>query len=193
MGVILDILGSFVVRAAIVVVILNLMINLHQSLSKNTDRVYLNQSINNAGQIISADLKLAGYDAPKAINTTLNNGLNFYADTGNTGAYQMIRYYINPTSPATAHKILYRQVNSGTPLEIARDILSFSVVYFTVNGVATTLAVDSTNVKSIYVTLVMESNMTEREYYGTSSGEYSTGNTTALKVSWERHFFPENL
>jgi hypothetical protein len=194
MGVILDILGSFIIRAAIVVVILNLMITLHQSLSKNTDRINLNESINNAAKIITSDVKLAGFRTSKAFNTTLSNELNFYADTNNTGTSHTIRYYINPTTPATVHKILYRKVDSSTPLEIARDILSFNVKYYKVDGVATTLASDSLSVKSIYVTLVMESNDTENEFYGTGPGKYSTGlNTTKLQVKWERQFFPENL
>ena len=175
MAVILDILGSFVVRAAIVVVILNLMINLHESLSKSTDRITLNESINNAGQVIAADIKLAGFRASKAFTTTLNNEISFYADTGNVGTFQKIRYYISPTSPATVHKILYRTVNDDAQLEIARDILSFSIAYYKVNGSLTTIASDSLNVKSIYITLVMESTMTERTYQGPA------GDTLALK------------
>ena len=189
MGVILDIIGSFVVRAAIVVVILNLMINLHESLSKSTDRITLNESINNAGQVIDADIKLAGFRATKDFAIAQNNNISFsYGDTAilNTSIYT-IRYYISPTTPAAAHKILYRTINGAAQLEIARDILSFSIVYYKVDGTLATYGTNVTGIKSIYITLVMESKMTERTYQGPA------GDTLALTVKWERHFFPENL
>lgn len=190
MAVILDILGSFVVRAAIVVVILNLMINLHQALAKKTDRVYLNQSLDGVGNIIAADIKLAGYGrlTPKTFFKADSNDIGFHADTGNVGTtYQNIRYYINPTTPYSTHKILYRKINSGTPLEVARDIIYFRVKYYKVNGVASTYGSDTSNIKSIFITILMESNMTERTYLS------SDGDTLALQAKWERHFFPENL
>ena len=190
MSVILDILGSFVIRAAIVVVILNMMINLHQSLSKNSDRIYLNHSISGVADVIAADIKLAGYGAltPKTFFKADSNDMGFHADTGNVGTtYQNIRYYLSPTTPYSAHKVLYRRVNSAAALEVARDVISFTVKYYKVTGVASTYGSDTSNLKSMYVKIILESNITERAYYSTSK------DTAALKVTWERHFFPENL
>ena len=196
MGVILDILGSFVVRAAIVVIILNLMINLHQSLSKNTDRIYLNQSISNAGNIIAADIKLAGFAATDTFAIARRRNIKFSADTGNNGTVQTIRYYTVPSIPsASAKAILYREVIGTTTqtLEIATNITDFNISYYIVTGEPIN-GLNVVGIKSIYITLVMESNITEKEYYAIDAGEYSTGtNVTPLRVKWERHFFPENL
>ncbi len=201
MAVILDILGSFVIRAAIVVVILNLMINLHQELSKNTERIYLNTSLYGSGdttlakykflggvsQVIASDIKLAGFGASKIFATAQSNDVSFYADTGNAGTSQTIRYYISPTSPATAHKILYRTVDAGTPLEVARDVITFNLLYYKVDGTLASYGINVSGIKSIYITLVMESNMTEQTYQG------ALNDTLALQAKWERLFFPENL
>ncbi len=187
MAVILDILGSYVVRAAIVVVILNLMINLHQSLSKNTDRITLNGNINSVGEVIAADLKLAGYRASKTFAVAQTNEISFYADLDNSGTPRTIRYYLNPTTPATAHKILYRTINAGTPFEVGRDVITFSLSYYKVNGSLASYGTNITGIKSVYIAIIMESNMTEKTYQGPVS------DTLALQAKWERHFFPENL
>jgi hypothetical protein len=189
MAVILDILGSFIIRAAIVIVILNLMINLHQELSKNTDRISLNESINGASQVIDSDIKLAGFRAAKDFAIAQSNEISFsYGDTAlsNLSIYT-IRYYINPTAPAKAHKILYRTVNGASQLEIARDVVTFNIAYYKVDGTVVSYGINVSGIKSIYVTLVMESSMTERTYQG------PLGDTLALQAKWERHFFPENL
>jgi len=207
MAVILDILGSFIVRAAIVVIILNLMITLHQELSKSTDRAALNtfmfgysdttgffeKKVNRyfagASQVIAADIKLAGFRASKDFAIAHSNEISFsYGDSAASNAsIYTIRYYISPTAPANAHKILYRTVNGAAPLEIARDILTFNITYYNVNGTLVPYGAPVTGIKSIYMTLVMESNITEKTYQG------PLGDTLALKAKWERHFFPENL
>lgn len=189
MAVILDILGSFVVRAAIVVIILNLMISLHESLSKNTDRVYLNQSIENAGQIIAADIKLAGYNATTTFAIARRRSMQFSADTGNNGTVQTIRYYTEPSIPTAVDKAILKREVIGTTtqtIEIARDIIDIRFTYFNVSG-SVISGTPLVGVKSIYVSLLMVSNMTERTYQGISS------DTAKLTVKWERQFFPENL
>ncbi len=203
MGVILDILGSFVVRAAIVVVILNLMINLHQELSKSSDRIMLNTSmygysdtsaffrnkyLGGVSQVIAADIRLAGYNAVKTFAIAKINEISFSADTGNTGTSQIIRYYTNPATPSSVNKaILYRTVDAGTPLEVARDIITFRIAYYKVDGSLASFGTNVNQIKSIYITLSIASNMTERKYQG------ALDDTLALQTKWENHFFPENL
>lgn len=180
MGVIFDILGSFVVRAAIVVTILNLMITLNEALYKKTDQAYLNEVISAPAQILTEDLKLAGYGASTTFPIANANEVSFYADTDNNGSAETIRYYVDS-------QILYRTIDGGTPFEVARQVVSFTFVYFNVTGAQISYGLNRTTVKSIYVQITLQSqNLFKNMYSGTSD-------TTKQSAIWQSHIFPVNL
>lgn len=184
MGVIFDILGSMVIRVAIVTIILNLMISLHEALYKNTERVYLNETINAPIQSISADIKLAGFRASKAFPKAQRNDLSFNADTDNNGVAEVIRYYIDST--VATNKKLYRTVNGGSLLLIADNITYYRFSYYSVTG-ATVSGNNISTVKSIFVELTIQSKNTVTSYTG------GTSESAATSTKWSQHFFPPNL
>jgi hypothetical protein len=73
MAVMLDIIGSFVIRAAVVLIILTTMVNLSDSLFRQSERVALETLVTGAGETISNDLSLAGYQL--RIKIILDGGL----------------------------------------------------------------------------------------------------------------------
>ncbi|MEW5800057.1 MAG: hypothetical protein AB1728_13745, partial [Bacteroidota bacterium] len=149
MGVIFDILGSFVVRAAIVAVMLNLMISLNEALYRKNDRMYLTEVLEAPSQVIANDLRLAGYNASKTFARAYTTDMMFYADTGNDGSVESIRFYLSGTT-------LYRRINSGTPFELARSVTYFNVTYYNIYGNQVSGSSVS-GVKSIYIQLTIRS------------------------------------
>lgn len=180
MGVIFDIIGSTIVRAAIVATILNLMISLNEALFKKTDQAYLNEVIIAPSQTMTNDLKLAGYAAPKTFTIARQREMVFFADIDNSGTADVIWYYLS-------NDILYRSINGGTPFELARDVTNLTFVYFDVNGGQVSYGLNRTNVKSIYVQLTIQS--TKRYptlFSGSSDSVYQS-------TTWNSHIFPLNL
>ncbi|MHB1049925.1 MAG: hypothetical protein ACYC09_07595 [Bacteroidota bacterium] len=181
MGVIFDILGSFIIRAAIISIVLNLMFTLHETLYSNTERIYLNEVMKAPAETMSYDLKLAGYNASKAIWEARESEIIFYADLDNNGTQETVRYYVS-------NGILYRTLNGVSPLELARNVTSFTLKYFNVYGVLLSYSNNRTDVKSIQVELIIQSTKTM-----TSVITENTHAATPHSVKWEIQIFPLNL
>lgn len=188
MGVIFDILGSMVVRAAIISIILNLMINLHEALYKNTERMYLSETTEAVSKTISADLKLAGYRCStatlKRFPVARSNEMSFRADYDDDGDVDVIRYYL---SSSGTYRTLYRSVNGGSVIEVATNVTTFYVRYYEIDGTAASSGTNIPNIKSVYVRIIMESRNTE------SSASNGTSESAARVIKWDERFFPENL
>lgn len=179
MGVIFDILGSFVVRAAIVAVMLNLMISLNEALYRKNDRLYLTQVLEAPAKVIANDLRLAGYNASKTFARAYSNDMMFYADTGNDGSVETIRFYLSGST-------LYRTINGGTPFELARSVTYYRIIYYNIysNQVGGS---SISGIKSIYVQLTIRST---NNITSINTGSSSSSNQVA---TWEDRIFPPNL
>ncbi len=187
MAVILDIVGMLAIRASIIMIILNLIINMHEALYKNTERIYLNETITAPAQTISADLKLAGYNSANKNFPVANlMEMSFRSDYDNNGSVDIIRYYLNTTSGSVPYKILYRSINGGSVMEVARDVTTFNVRYYRADA-STVTGTDVPNIKSVSIRLIIGSRNTES---GLNEG---TSESAPREVRWEEHFFPENL
>lgn len=91
--------------------------------------------------LIDRDFNLMGYCGNHSLITsdsTLSYGdstsIRFYADIDNNGSYDDVYYYLSDTSalshtPNPRDRILYRQINSGTPQIVGNNITEFSLVY----------------------------------------------------------------
>ncbi len=191
MGVIIDIIGMLIIRASIIAIILNLMVNLHEALYKYTERNYLNNTLTGAAQTISADLKLAGYNSSnKRFPIARTNEMSFRIDYDDDSDVDIIRYYLNPTTGA--NKVLYRVVTVNVPgtdpdstIQVARDVDSFYVAYYRANGVSVT-GTNVNSIKSVYVKLKITSKNQE------VSAQDGSSESAARTAKWEQHFFPEN-
>lgn len=180
MGIIFDIIGSSIVRAAIVATILNLMVSLNEALFKKTDQAFLNEVIIAPSQTITNDLKLAGYSASKIFTIARREEMAFFADVDNNNIADLVRYYVS-------NGILYRSLNSERPFELARDVTNFTIVYFNVSGGQISYGLNRTNVKSIYVQLTIQSTQRYPSLFsGSSDSVYQS-------TTWNSHIFPLNL
>jgi hypothetical protein len=197
MGVIIDIVGMLVVRASIIAIVLNLMVNLHEALYKSAERNSMTTTMAAARQTISSDLALAGYNSStKTFRIARKNDMSFRTDIDNDGDYDIdvdsVRYYVSPNTSG-ANKVLYRVVNlksgltySSVTMEVARDVDTFYMVYYNASGGTVTYGTGKT-VKSIYVNLRIASKNT------TLTVQSGKTDSVARKITWEQHFFPDNL
>jgi hypothetical protein len=188
MNVILDIIGSFVIRGMIVLIVLTAMVSLNNSLFRQTERVALNDLVTNTSETIYNDFSLAGYGAStsKVFNKADSIEAIFSADLDNDGTAETVRYYLG-AGAAGSHRILYRTLNAGTPFEIARDVILIRFYYYSATNVSLTGTTVS-GIKSINVSLTIESNHQLISLY---SGSADT--SSYQQATWEGHIFPKGL
>ncbi|MDP1678468.1 MAG: hypothetical protein Q8L88_16550 [Bacteroidota bacterium] len=197
MGIIFDILGSFIVRAAIVGILLQLMITMSDALYRYTERVALNDDIISVAHVISSDLKNVGYKTYKGFYTVTSSSSNtdvrFAVDSNSTtGIIVYIRYYLSSaySAPYSHLKSINRDSIYGSTtvntLEVARNVSRFRFNFYDASGVSTTITTAGV-IRSVNVNIEMDS---KDKLVGVID---KASNVTAQKVSWEQQFFPENL
>ncbi|MFA5832835.1 MAG: hypothetical protein WDA22_05080 [Bacteroidota bacterium] len=187
MGVLLDILGSFVIRAAVVLIILTTMITLNNSLFRQTERVALNELVSGIGETVFNDLSHAGYNSTsKTFNKADSIETIFFADLDNNGSVETIRYYLG-SGASGSHRILYRTLNSGTAFEIARDVILLRFYYYNITGGTVSYGNNRTGIKSVKVSITIESSHKLVSVYSGTSDTLSY-----QQAKWEAHIFPSN-
>jgi len=186
MGVVIDIIGSFIIRGAITVMSLNLLIIMNDSLYRTTEQTYLNEIIAVPAEVMTIELRSAGYKASKNFLVAQGTEVKFCADTGD-GTPDTIQYYLGLLEPSTNHKVLYRKINNGAEYELARQVDSLKFTYFDEDGVRVPYTYNSSVIRSIFVQLSLQSKYTITT---TLSG---TSDSLRLKAYWENHIFPKNL
>ena len=210
MSVMLDIIGSMVIRGAIVLMTLYLSVGLQSAYTYKNTLYAVKQKTVIPAEILTDDIRLAGYGptTSKVFAIASSQEIEFSADINDDSVAETVHYYLGSTYSGSTHRSLYRvvsSINGGSPSEIARDVDSLCFTYYNVYGTA----VSGTNVsgiKSVKVSLVMESNAQvadEITTAPTSGGLYTrqtTSDTTATNFSkayvrafWERTVFPQNL
>jgi hypothetical protein len=191
MGVMIDIIGSTIIRGVIVLVILNLNVSLNNALSQKTARAVVKQKTVVPAQVITDDLRLAGYNTSvKTFSIAKADEVQFSADVNNDGNTETVHYYLGTPDAVSKHRVLYRAVssiNGGAPFELARDVDSLVFNFYDINGGALGPGLNVSNIKSIKVKLLIESNAQVTEGIGTDSAPQY------VKAYWERTLFPLNL
>ena len=191
MGTILDIIGSMIIRGAIVAVILTLNVNLHNALYQKTARTSVKESIAIPAQLMLADIKLAGYGklTSKTFLIAQAEEIKFYSDVNDDSTAETVRYYLSPVVAGVTHRTLYREVSSiggGAPQAVGQNIVSLVIKYFNINGTQLSYGSPKSGIKSILVQITMESPSLIAETLNQGVSRYQRG-------FWERQIFPRNL
>jgi hypothetical protein len=191
MGVMIDIIGSTIIRGAIVLVILNLSVSLNNALSQKTVRAALKQKMVVPAQILTDDIRLAGYNQPafppKSFAIAKADEIQFVADLNSDSTTDVVHYYLGAPPTGSTHRVLYRQLNGGASFELARDVDSLIFTYYTSTGAAILPGTNRSGIKSISIKLVIESNIQAIEGIGNdNTARYE-------KAYWERTIFPQNM
>jgi len=191
MATMIDIIGSTIIRGAIVLIILNLNVSLNNSLSQKTVRAALKQKTVVPAQVLTDDIRLAGYNQPatpfKTIAIAKADEIQFLADLDSDSTTDVVHYYLGAAPSGSTHRVLYRQLNGGTSFELARDVISLTFTYYNSSGGTIPPGLNKNLIKSISIKLKIESSIQATEGIGTdNTAKYET-------AYWERTLFPQNL
>lgn len=196
MATMIDIIGSTIIRGAIVLIILNLNVSLNNALTQKTVRAALKQKTVVPAQILTDDIRLAGYNQPftppgtpyKPFAIAMADEILFLADLNSDSTADVVHYYLGAAGPEIPpHRVLYRQLNYGTSFELARDVISLTFTYYNSSGGTIPYGLSKNLIKSISIKLKIASNTQVTEGIGTD-------NTASYETAyWERTIFPQNL
>jgi hypothetical protein len=189
MGVMIDIIGSTIIRGVIVLVILNLNVSLNNALTQKTARAAMKLKTVVPAQLLTDDISLAGYNqgTTKVFPMAKADEIQFLADLNNDGTADIVHYYLGAAPAGSTHRVLYRQLNLGASFELARDVDSLTFTYYSILGTTIAPGINKLGIKSISVKLKIESNVKVTE-------GIETGKTANYEIAyWERTIFPKNL
>ena len=177
MGTMLDVIGSIVIRGAIMLAILNLTFQMNTALYQKTALAATRQATVIPAQIMYGDIYVAGYGetTSKTFALAKQNEISFFADVNNDGTPESVHYYLQGESAA---KGLYRQVssiNNNAPALIAHNVTSMTFDYYDIDGVPKIPGVNVSGIKSIRLRFTIQT-------------DEGSGNTF-----WEKNIFPPNL
>ena len=210
MSIMLDIIGSMIIRGSIVLMTLYLSISLQNALYKKTMIAATKQKTVIPAQLLTDDIRLAGYGptgTTKVFATASSQDMKFTADVDNDGVVETVRYYLGSAYTGSTHKSLLREVSSisgGAAFEVARDVDSLYFTYYNTNGTSVS-GVNVAGIKSVKVSLVMASasKLADEITAAPRQGGIYTGKHTVdttsfykteyVKTYWERTLFPQNL
>ena len=142
---ILDVLGATIIGGLLLLTLLRL--NAHSAenhIVYGSDKRLQESSVQLAG-LIENDFRKIGYcaDPGKISDTTSKvisadvSSISFLTDVDKDGNPDVIKYFLSDTTALSMtknprDKILYRQINSQTPLNVNSNIVAFTIKYFDV-------------------------------------------------------------
>ena len=183
MGVMFDIIGSILVRTAIVLIVLRMNVSLNSMVVESVAHATIQQSLSVLREVMSADFEVAGFNVTPgtAFLMAKPNQMKFSGDLDGDGTPETIYYYVGPQSELSNtvnpnDRKLYRQINGGTSLNVANGITTCVFTYYDQNGIATTTL---SSVKMFTVKMTMQDGAPVDSLYPSTY--------------WEQSFFPPNL
>ena len=185
MGVMFDIIGSIMVRTAIVLIVLRMNVSLNTMVSQTAIHASIQQGVSILRDVMTSDFDRAGLNvSPGTAFITANSSeIKFSGDIDATpnGSAETVRYYLggtdeleNTTNPDD--RKLYRQINGGTPLNVANGVVKCVFKYYDYNG---SITGSLSNIKSFSISLTLQDG-------SAIEGRYPS-------TYWEQWFFPANL
>ena len=183
MGVMFDIIGSILVRTAIVLIVLRMNVSLNTMVNETVAHSTIQQELAILRDVMGADFEYAGLTVPTgtAFLIAVPNQIKFKGDIDGDGIAETVYYYYGPASelsntPNPNDKKLYRQIDGGIPLNIANGVTKCIFTYYNGTGSQTT---DMTQIKMFSISVIMQDGTPINDKYPASY--------------WEQSFFPLNL
>jgi len=140
MSIMLDLIGSVVIAAFVILIGLRL----NQTIAGNSDassaNVNVQESMVDIVRSIEYDFRKIGYGVPEGQNAIIDTGLTsitFKSDIDNDGTLDVVEWYTGPPItgfPNDSVRVLYRRVNGGTPVGAALGVTGFRLKYLNQDG-----------------------------------------------------------
>jgi len=140
MTVFLDLIGSVVIASF--VILLGLRLNQGITGSSNASKANLNvqESMVDIVRTIEYDFRKIGYnlkDPKTAIAVADSDHIRYRADIDRDGVIDSVDWFLGPKLTSFANpnvRVLYRQVNGGTPVGAALGVTDFKLKYLNQDG-----------------------------------------------------------
>jgi hypothetical protein len=177
----IDYILSLIFGGMAFTMLINFQIGVGNTASEQIFESAVQGDLNTATSILAYDFQKIGYGSTDSVKVTQadTSTISFKSDIDANGTVETVKYYLGETVPGSMNpnsRMLYRQINGGTPNVIAGGVSKFRLSYYNSAGSPTSVL---SQVRSVYVALTVESN------YGTDS--------TYPAVCWERTIKPRNL
>lgn len=179
----LSLIGSIVIGSLLFLSIMSFEADLKDHSFKHMSDLNTQESVMKVIEILQWDFRQIGYGVSyDALAVYDSNFIAYYADIGNDGVIDTVRYSISDTTeaywtPNPNDKIFYRWSNSDPQLGDAVGVTDFRLKYFDKEGNQT---LDLTRIKTIEITLEFEST------HPSANGKYSG-------FFWREKVTPMNL
>jgi hypothetical protein len=180
---IIDIIQSYIIKGVIILIIIQVMLMLQQTMYEQNARAQSDQEMSTIASVVSSDIRQLGSDTVTVRPYTRladTSSITFMvADTNSFSTPVQISY---TWSKPTSKYYLYRTINAGTPLLIGRNLSRFYLTYYDDLGavlspcplsVANRLKIKSIGILSI----------TEKIAFSTDT----------IRSYWESRIFLQNL
>jgi len=144
---IIDVLGSLIIGGLLLLILMRLNGTVTEHYYVTGSDRNLQRSLAETAILIEKDFRKMGYCAdPYKITETMDivvvgdsDFISFYTDVDKDENLDIITYFVSDTNALAATKnprdrILYRQINSDTPLMISTNITRFLLEYYDVFG-----------------------------------------------------------
>ncbi len=190
MSYLLDIVGSMIIAAMVVMILLAVNINTTASSSVILFTTIEQRKITDVSELIQYDFYKIGYRIPdEKIFVADSNEIKFYSDIDDNNVVDTIHYYVGYTSDLSYtsnpnDKPLYRQRNNHDSLLTEIPVVNFNLSYFDSIGNSldySALANSAVRdlIKSIKIKITVESDELYADEYRTSE--------------WKKKISPKNI
>jgi hypothetical protein len=145
MSVMMDLIGSVVLAAFVIMMGLRLNANIVGSTDASKANLNVQESMVDVVRSIEYDFRKMGYgltDPKFAIALAESTRLRFRADMDRDGTIDSVEWYVGPVLshlPNPHTRVLYRKVNGGTPVGAGLGVTDFRLRYLTADGKPTTV------------------------------------------------------
>ena len=185
----LDLLGSYIIAGAIILMVGRLNVYVLNSSNENLQANLEQLKLTASSEIIDYDFYKIGYKITgDKIVLADSDKIKFYSDINNDGTGDTLYYYYGDVSELLStknpsDKLLYRIFNNGTPFS-SNIITDFKISYF-----------DSLNTQISYASLSNQSSRNDirtiQIYLKVESAE--PVDTVYQAVEWQKKITPKNL
>jgi hypothetical protein len=148
MSIVIDLLGSIMIAAAVILFGLRLNENISDHLQTSMATLNVQEGLVESIRTIETDFRKIGYglvDPKTAVEVSQPGHIRFKADIDRNGSIDRVSWQLVqlPVVGTDTMRVLYRQVNTDLPLLIATDVQDFRLRYLRQDGLPADTSVKS--------------------------------------------------
>jgi hypothetical protein len=177
MGAILDIIGSYIFKAAMLGIILATSYSLNEVMTKKAQQTNLEKTMNATMSVLEWDFRNLGYNyfSPGPCSVATATNLAFRSDINDDGTVEMIRYYVTTSyvtmGDSTVPRYNVRRYVGSNYYHLFRRLRHWDLKYIMSNGSITSSPFPTTAIVGFRVKLTLELSIPVGNEYLTATRE----------------------